>query len=362
MKIIFDLGHPAHVHLFKYTIRNLKENGHDIKICVRERENIVGKLLEFYNFEYENIEANIPGLMNKAVAMVKNDYKLLKIANKFKPDIFVSITSPYSAQVSTLMGKPFIAFTDSEPTRLILSLTLPFTNTVITPIGFNKDLGEKHVRIKGFKELAYLHPNWFKPDPNILNMLNVSKDEKYVILRFNAFDSSHDIGVKGFSLADKRKLVNGLKEHAKIFISSELKLPSDLEKYAIDIPPHKMHDALYYACLLVGDTQTLTTESACLGIPAIRCNSFVGTNDMSNFVELEENYGLIFNYNDSKKAIEKSLNIIQEQNIGQEWKHKMDKLHNDKIDVTAFFTWFIEEYPKSFGIIREHLDYQDRFK
>lgn len=362
MRIIFDLGHPAHVHLFKYTIRNLKEHGHDIKICVRERENIVGKLLESYNFEYENIEANIPGLMNKAVAMVKNDYKLMKIAKKFKPDIFVSITSPYSAQVSTLMGKPFIAFTDSEPTRLILSLTLPFTNTVITPIGFNKDLGEKHVRIKGFKELAYLHPNWFKPDPNILNILKVSKDEKYAILRFNAFDSSHDIGVKGFSLDDKRKLVNELKEHATVFISSELKLPNDLEKYAIDIPPHKMHDALYYACLLVGDTQTLTTESACLGTPAIRCNSFVGTNDMSNFAELEEDYGLIYNYSDSKEAIEKSIELINQKGIKQKWQDRRTTLIKNKIDVASFFTWFIENYPESFRIMNENPDYQEKFK
>ena len=50
MKVLFDMGHPADVHLFKYTIRNLEKDHHEIKICVRERENIVKKLLELLWF------------------------------------------------------------------------------------------------------------------------------------------------------------------------------------------------------------------------------------------------------------------------------------------------------------------------
>ncbi|MDM7911710.1 MAG: DUF354 domain-containing protein, partial [Methanotrichaceae archaeon] len=195
MRIIFDLGHPAHVHLFKYIMRALEGHGHEIKICVRERENMVGRLLDHYGFVYQNIERNVPGLLNKAFTMIKNDYKLMRISKEFNPDLFVSITSPYSAQTSKLMRRPFIAFTDSEPTGLILSLTLPFTDAVITPYGFKKDFGKKHIRIRGFKELAYLHPNWFKPDPDVLDMLEVSKDEIYVLLRFNSFDSSHDLSL-----------------------------------------------------------------------------------------------------------------------------------------------------------------------
>lgn len=356
------MGHPADVHLFKYTIRNLERNGHKIKICVRERENIVKKLLDLYDFEYENLERNIPGILNKAITMFKNDYKLMKISNKFNPGIFVSLSSPYSAQVSKLKGKSSITFTDSEPTKLILSLTVPFTDVVITPTDFRKKLGKKHIRIKGYKELAYLHPNWFKPNPDILDILGISKDEKYVILRFSAFDASHDIGIKGFSLDDKRRLLSELEKCATVFISSEVKLPDDLEKYAMKIPPHRMHDALYYASLLVGDTQTSTTESACLGTPAIRCNTFVGQNDMSNFIELEQKYGLIFNYREPKKAIEKAIELIRQPNLKQEWQKKRKKLLEDKIDITAFMTWFIEDYPESFKIMKENPEYQERFR
>jgi hypothetical protein len=130
----------------------------------------------------------------------------------------------------------------------------------------------------------------------------------------------------------------------------------------MNIPQHRMHDAIYYASLLVGDTQTSTTEAACLGTPAIRCNSFVGPNDMSNFKELEAKYKLIFNYRDSRNAIEKSLELIQQENINKEWAQRTEKLINDKIDLTAFMTWFIENYPKSFEIIRCDPTYQERFK
>ena len=360
MKILFDLGHPAHVHLFKYIIRNLEKNDHKIKICVRERENIVGKLLDLYSFEYENLERNAPGLLNKAIIMLKNDYKLMNISNRFNPDIFISLISPYPAQVSKLKGKPFIAFADSEPERLILSLTLPFTNTVITPISFRKDFGKKHIRIKGYKELAYLHPNWFKPNPDILDILGVSKDEKYVILRFSAFDASHDIGIKGFSWENKKRLVKDLEKYAKIFISSEIKLPLDFKKYAIKMPPHKMHDALYHASLLVGDTGTMVTEAGVLGTPAII--SHPKSLKMSNFIELERKYGLIFNIREPGMAIEKAVELIQQSDLKQEWKKKRENLLKDKIDVTAFMTWFIENYPESFKEMKENPEYQEKFK
>ena len=51
----------------------------------------------------------------------------------------------------------------------------------------------------------------------------------------------------------------------------------------------------------MGDSQTMATEAALLGTPAIRSNSFVGENDMTNFKVLENNYGLlrnVRNYND----------------------------------------------------------------
>lgn len=347
MNVLFDLGHPAHVHFFKYVMRNLERDGHEIKICVRERENVVKSLLTAYGFSYEVLEINKPGLLNKFIGMVKNDWRLNKISSQFKPDLFVSLASPYSAQVSRFRRKPSIIFTDSEPTRIILWMTIPFARTIITPAGFGKDFGKKHIRINGFKETAYLHPHWFKPNPEVLTYLGVEADEKFVIFRFNAFDSSHDYGIKGFSLEAKRKMVRTIGKKVKVFISSEIPLPEDLSEYALNIPTHMMHDALSYASLLISDTQTSTTEAACLGTPAIRCNSFVGSTDMSNFVELEKTYNLIFNYSNPECVLEKAIELLDNEHVKQEWNEKKNILFRDKIDVTEFMTGFIERYPDS---------------
>lgn len=106
----------------------------------------------------------------------------------------------------------------------------------------------------------------------------------------------------------------------------------------------------------------MTTEAGVLGTPAIRCNSFVGENDMGNFIELEQKYGLIFNYNDSDKAIGKAVELIQKPDLKEEWRKKREKLLKDKIDVTAFMVWFIENYPESFKEMKENPEIQYKFK
>jgi predicted glycosyltransferase len=146
----------------------------------------------------------------------------------------------------------------------------------------------------------------------------------------------------------KRELVKKLGKYATVFISSEAPLPKEFEKYRLPISIESIHDFLFCAKLLVCDSQTMTTEAGVLGTPAIRCNSFVGENDMGNFIELEQKYGLIFNYNDPNKAINKAVELIQEPNLKEEWRKKREKILKDKIDITKFMLWFIENYPESF--------------
>ncbi len=51
MNILIDIGHPAHVHLFKNAIIKFKENGNTVKITIKE--NIVIKsLLDALQLDY----------------------------------------------------------------------------------------------------------------------------------------------------------------------------------------------------------------------------------------------------------------------------------------------------------------------
>ena len=266
----------------------------------------------------------------------------------------------FGAHVSKLTKAKSIIFTDSEPAKIINSLTFPFADVICTPSCFKNDLGKKHIRYDGYHELAYLHPNYFTPNPAVLDEVGLDKDDTFVILRFVSWTASHDVGQHG--ILDKTALVHELERYGQVFITSEGRLDDELVKYKIKVSPEKLHDLLYYTDLLMGDSQTMTTEAAVLGTPAIRCNSFVGENDMGNFIELEQKYGLIFNYNDPDRAIEKAVELIQKPNLKEEWKKKREKLLKDKIDVTAFMVWFIENYPESFKEMRENPEIQYRFR
>ena len=349
MRILVDMGHPAHVHMFKNMIWKLEENKHEVKITARDKD-VALNLLDAYEFNYEFLGKHRTRLASKICGAIKTNYGLYKIAKNFNPDILIGASGNfYIAQVSRLVGKPSVIFEDSEPDKSIYWLCEPFVTTICTPFCFKGKLNpKKHVRYDGYKELAYLHPNYFKPDPVILEELNLNKEDKFVILRFVAWQASHDIGRSGFDLETKQRLVKEIEKHARVFITSERPLPKEFEKYRITIPTHRIHDLLYYAQMLIGDSQTMTTEAGILGTPAIRCNSFVGGGDMGNFIELEKKYGLIHSYRDPNEALNKALELFKNDNLKKEWQKKREELLSEKIDVTKFMVEFIENYPQSF--------------
>ncbi len=346
MKILIDIGHPAHVHFFKYFIHDLKRKGHNILVTARNKD-VTLDLLKAYKIDFIPIGAIGNTKLGLIIEWIKRDYKILKIANKFNPDILMGILNPCVAHASKLLGKKSIIFNDSEVVTSTALITYPFADVICTPSNFSKNIGKKHVKFNGYKELAYLHLNHFKPNPNILKELNIDTTEKYIVMRFVAWKAGHDLKQKGFDLQTKIKFVKELEKYCKIFISSEDTLHKDLEVYRINLAPEKMHDLLFYAHLLIGDSQTMTTEAAVLGTPAIRCNTFVGDNDMSNFIELENKYNLIFNLSDPDKALTKAAELLQKPDLKEEWKKKRELLLEDKIDVTAFMVMFVEDYQKN---------------
>lgn len=353
MRIIFEIGHPAHVHQFKYTIWNLMNKGHDIKIVAKDKD-IAVYLLNIYGIEYENIGKHYMGLIGKGFGLIKTDYRLLKIAKKFKPDLFISRASPYSAHISRLMMKPHLAFCDTEYAVLNDMLAYPFTDTICTPTCFRRDLGKKQVMFNGYKELGYLHPNHFKPDIGVLEDLNLSKNDKFIILRFISWGASHDMGLQGIKKGSEIEFIKSLEQHGQVFITSEKKLNQKIEKYRLSVTPEKMHSLLSFASLYIGEGGTMAVESAILGTPSIHIE-YGDPNKPSassmfcgNFIELRDKYDLLYMFPEQDKALEKAISILENKNSKQEWQKKKEKLLNDKIDVTAWMTDFIERYPESF--------------
>lgn len=345
MKVAFFINTPAHVHFHKYTIRELERHGHTVLVLARNYGDILKLLdeLAFNYFVYSDVPESKHGKIINFPFSVLSAFRYLR---KQKPDLLIGI-GLYSTYTSLFLRRPCAIFTDSEPTNFQFMLLKPIVKAIITPSSFHMDLGPKHIKINTYKEFAYLHANYFKPDPAVYDLLGISEGSDYVLLRFNAFDAVHDLGVKGFTIEEKRKLVREIEQYSKVFISSEIDLPEDLKKYAMQIPKHKIHNVIYYAKMVVADTQTIITEAAVLGTPAVRYNTFAGEHDMGNFVELEKKYHLIYSFNDSNKAINKVTELVKKPKLKKEWMQKRDHLLADKIDATKFMVSFIEGYPES---------------
>jgi predicted glycosyltransferase len=241
----------------------------------------------------------------------------------------------YAAHAGALSRTPVTLILDSEPTSLDHAVSRPFADAILTPSAFGKDMGPNHYRFRGFKECAYLHPDVFTPRADIREQLGVGADEKYVICRFNAFGSHHDVSHSGIGPAERRALVDRLADDATVFVSDESGGMSfeGIDARPFDLHPGLLHDALAEAHLLVADTQTMVTEAALLGTPAIRSNSFVGEADMGNFIELE-NEGLIFNIAAFEAAIERAESLLDEDGLSETWAEKRDAFMADKVNLT----------------------------
>ncbi|MDI6401688.1 DUF354 domain-containing protein [Balneolaceae bacterium ANBcel3] len=345
MKIFIDIGHPAHVHYFKNFYRIMSQQGHEFLIIARDKE-ISQQLLDSYEIPYLSRGKGRKSTFGKLVYLLKANMLLLKNALSFKPDLFLSFSSPYAAQVSSILRKPHIAFDDTEHARLGRMMYRPFTDLVLSPESYKGKLSQKQTLFKGYMELCYLHPNYFKPDPTVLQMLGVEEGERYIVLRFVSWNATHDSGHSGISLENKRVTVKEFSKYGRVFISSEEQLPKELQPYRISIPPDKMHDVLNYATLFFGESATMASESAVLGTPAIYLdNEGRGYTD-----DLERSYGLVHNFTESpqdqEKAIQKGIDLLQNRNIKLESMANRKRLLEEKIDVTDFLIKKVEEVIK----------------
>ena len=269
---------------------------------------------------------------------------------KFRPDIIIGF-GIYSAFSSIFLRKPCIVFRDTEPRISFLEsiqykIFMPFVDKIITPACFLDDLGSKQVRVNGFKELAYLHPDYYRPNEDIFSLLKLNRNDDYALIRFGDFNAAHDFGIRSFSPQDKIELIKILNKYTKVFVSFDGAIPEEIKEYELKTPKSRIHDVLYYAKLFICDTGTMATEAAILGTPVIRCSSFVGQK-WGNFVELENKYDLMVNIRDPKMVIRKAEEMIQKPNLKKEWHDKKEKLLEEKCDITKFMVEFIENYPIS---------------
>lgn len=342
-RIILDVNHPGDVHFIKNLYFELIKRK-NIVLVVASKKPLTYELLEGYNIPYKKIGSYGSTNFSKAINLVWLNIKMFFIVLKFKPDLMLGTVSFRSAQIGWVLNIKSFCFDDTEHAVEQVNLIKPFAYKILTAPNYKYSFGKKHIYYEGYHELAYLHPHYYNPDSSILNDLGVSIGEKYTIIRFVAWNATHDAGMIGFSDTNKIKAVKQFLQYGKVFITSEIPLPKEIQKYIIKIPYTKIHDAIFYSSLVFGESSTMSSEAAVLGIPSV----FVDDEGRCYTNEQEECYGLVNNFklSQQKEAIKKGVEIISKPYIfnKKKYKERQQKLLRDKIDVTAFQLSLIENH------------------
>ena len=343
MNILIDIGHPGHVHLFKYVAAGLKEKGHQVFFSVRDIP-VAKRLMDCYDMPYYDLGKKSDSILGKAWTVIKQDCELLHFVKRHHIDIGVS-SGIVLSHVSRLTKMVSIMFDDDDDDAepFVVKYGHPMTDVVMTPSAIRRKTS-KAVYYQGTHELAYLHPNHFHPDETVLARAGLKPGERFFIMRFVALKGHHDIGQAGLSFEQKEKLTRLLSGHGRVIITSERTLDPAFEQYRLPVAPEDMHSLMYYSSLFVGDSQTMTSEAAVLGVPAFKCNTFAGRLSVPNQYE---SYGLCKSFTPDRfdemySGIEA---LLATPNFKEEWTEKRARLLADMIDPTAFFTRFIENYP-----------------
>jgi predicted glycosyltransferase len=338
LRILVDIGHPAHVHYFRNAIAILKARGHKVLATAR-RKPIIQQLLDAYEIDYIDRGSGKNSLIGKLLYMVRADIQIFRIAKKFKPDIFLSFTTPYPAHVSFVMRKPHIAMNDTEHVDSVNKLlTHPFCDVIFTPESYLNSLGSKQVRFKNLVEGLYLNEKYFKPNRDNLKSLNLKADEKFVILRFVSWNAHHDVGQTGLDNETKRKLIDLLEIKYRVFITSEDELPQEFRPYEIRIDAEKMHDVLAFAELFVGESSTMATECALLGTYAVYINSL----PLMCNIKLGEEAGVVRHFRNSNGVLEFVKNLIDDPKLKEMSIRRSNEMQKEFEDFTLGLVEYIE--------------------
>ncbi|GJL81458.1 MAG: hypothetical protein DHS20C01_10920 [marine bacterium B5-7] len=342
MNILIEAHHPAHIHFFKHVIRILIDRGDEVLVLGRDRD-VMRSLLDSYSY-IPNILISATGTGNR-FPLAEFLHRQRQVASSIrtrKPDIVMSLMGTYT-QSAKLFGVPNLIFTDSEFQRTAHAIAHPFATRIHTPECFGKSLGRKHIRYRGYHELAFLHPDRFTPDPCVLNELGGIAEGDYMVLRVSAWDTLHDIGEQGLAnqLTDT---VRSLSRYLKVFIVPERGVDlGELESHRLALSPHRLHDVLAFARLVVSEGASTASEAACLGVPAVYINS----TSRSYLDDQENRYGLVHNFRSASTAIARAMQLAEDPPSKAWRQQRRQALIDDHIDVTAYVIDQIDRYRSS---------------
>lgn len=288
MRVLFDIVHPADVLFFKRPMEMLRERGDELTVLSRAKDVTCG-LLDSFGIAHRPVSRAGSGRAGLAAELLRRDIAVFSEARKFRPDAMLGFGGVAISHVGRLLGIPAISFYDSENARLQTRITWPFIDKLYVPQSYAGPTPERRTtRLPGTKELSYLHPAAFHPDKDIACAGGLDPERDNVFLRVVDWRANHDLGKAGWTLEELRALISRLEVQAKIHLSSEINLPEDLASYHYRGSIQEVHHLMAHCRLYLGESATMASEAAILGVPAIYCGR-----DFPGYVRELEAAGLL---------------------------------------------------------------------
>ena len=337
MNIFINISHPAHVHLFKNFIHIIKQRGHGIIVGARNKEFTL-QLLDDYKIDYCLMTNKGNGFFGLLRELIEQQFKILKILEKNSVDLMLQMNGIFNAPVGKLLKIPTIALSDTENDIWANRISFSLTTHVFSPNCFDHKVAgtwKNQILYPGYHELAYLSPKYFEHEV---------KPEKRFLIRFVGWAAGHDIGEKGLTDEQKIKIVELLRENGDVYISSEAPLPPEIERYRYKIHPSEIHAFMAKCKMVVGESATMASEAACMGIPAI----FISNTGRGYTTEQDRTYGLLKHFRLNQwNAFLQTLLIFAQNDLFEEWQQKKIRMLKDKIEVTDWLVDLVDNYPES---------------
>ena len=344
MKIAVDITHPAHFHFFKNAIAEWERHGHDVLILSRDKD-LTLRLLDEAGLDHHCLTRVRKGIAGLAFEMVEHSLGVWRALSRHHSHVVAAIGGTFIVHPARLRRIPALVFYDTENAKLSNRITYPYATRIYTPRAYLDDLGPKQVRYNGYHELAYLHPQRFKPDPSKLVNEGLEVGEPFTLIRLVSWQSHHDVG--DYGIQNIGHVIHTLSHYGRVLISSESRLPDDLQQYACRGKASDIHHVLSFASLFFGESATMASEAAMLGIPSV----FLSTSRRGYTDEQERLYQMVFNFNGvnaiEELALQRAEAILMDPHARHIFQERRLQMLADLIDVTSFVVDVVEEYAQN---------------
>lgn len=264
MRILFDIYHLPQLNFFKPTLQQLGPE--KVDICCVNRGRLVDvirhDLPEYNLFVYGDYKYNTGFVSTVFRIILPRLYNLHKHVKDNRYSLVLSAT--YQALlVSWINNMPCIGFSD-DPRRITYSLTKLCSNEFYIPsFAFN----DKTVsRFNALKEWAYLAPDYFTPDAQVLEKFNIVPGE-YIFIR--------DVSTKTLNYqAQSENIIPRLASEISdpVVLSLENKANRSLfpkHWLILEEPVSGIHSIMYYSKFIVSTGDSMAREGGMLGVNSI---------------------------------------------------------------------------------------------